>query len=54
MEFKVTVVFTIENIEFNNGIFYLKCLLDYLKLPNDFLKIKDYEIVDNQQNLHKG
>jgi hypothetical protein len=46
MEFKITVTFTIENINKGNGLFYLKCLLDYLKLPNSFLQIKDYEIID--------
>lgn len=44
MEFKITVTFTIEDKK--QGLFYLKCLLDYLKLPNPFLQIKDYEIID--------
>ena len=48
MEFKITVTFTIENIDKKQGLFYLKCLLDYLKSPNLFLKIKEYEIIDKQ------
>lgn len=52
MEYKVTVEFVIES---QRDLFYLECLLKYLKTPNNFLKIKDYEIVDSkQQNLYKG
>ena len=46
MEFKITVTFTIDNIDQKKGLFYLKCLLDYLKLHNSFLQIKNYEIID--------
>lgn len=40
-----------ENTEAN--LFYLKCLLEYLKNPNNLFKIKDYEIIYNNK-FNKG
>jgi hypothetical protein len=53
MEYKITVTVTIENENLKQAIFYLKSLLEYLKGPNNFLNIKNYEIIDSQKFIIK-
>jgi hypothetical protein len=46
MEYKFTVDIILENnSNYNQNLFYLKCLLDNLKQPNDLLTIKDFNII---------
>jgi hypothetical protein len=43
-----TVNITIENNgNYNQNLFYLTCLLNKLKEPNDLLDIKDFSIIKN-------
>lgn len=54
MKHNFTVNITIENNgNYNQNLFYLKCLLNKLKEPNNLLEIKDFNIIKkNTEETH--